>query len=152
MLGEILLTTNKLKKNGYNYKFSEKTLKAKEDYDEEVNTAETYFEELVQTEIWGFTNFTDLTRDYQKWCDERSYTALGKKSIAQAAKVVGYKRQSFKKDGKLITRYVCNDWDPEDLIELTQRWGMFQKAGSEIELDVDENSLDKTYDSLLELL
>lgn len=152
LLGEILLTTNKLKKNGYNYKFSEQTLKAKEDYDEEVNTAETYFEELVHTEIWGFTNFTDLARDYQKWCDERSYTALGKKSIAQAAKVVGYRRQSFKKDGKLVTRYVCNEWDPEDLMELTQRWGMFQKAGSEIELDVDENSLDKTYDSLLELL
>lgn len=152
LLGEILLTTNKLKKNGYNYKFSEKTLKAKEDYDEEVNTAETYFEELIHTEIWGFTNFTDLTRDYQKWCDERSYTALGKKSIAQAAKVVGYRRQSFKKDGKLVTRYVCNDWDPEDLVELTQRWGMFQKVGSEIELDVDENSLDKTYDNLIALL
>lgn len=152
LLGEILLTTNKLKKNGYNYNFSDQTLKAKEDYDEEVNTAETYFEELVQTDIWGFTNFTDLTKDYQRWCDERSYTALGKKAIAQGAKVVGYKRQSFKKDGKLVTRYVCNDWDPEDLVELTQRWGMFQKVGSEVELDVSENSLDKTYDSLIELL
>jgi phage/plasmid-associated DNA primase len=148
----MLRTTVAIKKNGYSYAFSDQTLKAKEDYDEEVNTAETYFEELVATEIWGFTNFTDLARDYQKWCDERSYTALGKKSIAHAAKIVGYERRSFKKDGKLTTRYVCEGWDPEELFELSQRWGMFQKVGSEVELDVSENSLDKTYDSLIALL
>ena len=152
LLGEILRTTVAIKKAHYNYDFSDQTLKAKEDYDEEVNTAETYFEELVATEIWGFTNFTDLTKDYQKWCDERSYTALGKKAIAHAAKITGYDRRSLRKDGKLVTRYVCNKWDPEELIELTQRWGMFQKNGSEVELDMDENSLDKTYDSLIALL
>lgn len=152
LLGEILRTTVAIKKAGYSYDFSDQTIKAKEDYDEEVNTAETYFEELVATDIWGFTNFTDLTKDYQKWCDERSYTALGKKAIAQAAKIVGYQRRSFKKDGKLVTRYVCDMWDPEELLPLNQRWGMFQKVGSEVELDVAENSLDKTYDSLLELL
>lgn len=152
LLGEILRTTVAIKKNGYNYDFSDQTLKAKEDYDEEVNTAETYFEELIATEIWGFTNFADLTRDYQKWCDERSYTALGKKAIAQAGKISEFKRRSFKNDGKLVTRYVHADWDPEDLIELNQRFGMFQKAGSEIELDVSENSLDKTYDNLIALL
>lgn len=152
LLGEILRTTVILKKNGLDYQFSDQTLKAKEDYDEEVNTAETYFEELLATDIWGFTNFTELTRDYQKWCDERSYTALGKKSIAHAAKVTGYERRSFKKDGKLITRYVCNNHDPEDLVDLTQRFGMFQKAGSEVELDVSENSLDKTYDNLIAML
>lgn len=152
LLGEILKTTVAIKKSGYSYDFSDQTIKAKEDYDEEVNTAETYFEELVATDIWGFTNFTDLTKDYQKWCDERSYTALGKKAIAQAAKIVGYQRRSFKKEGKLVTRYVCDMWDPEELIELHQRWGMFQKVGSEVELDVAENSLDKTYENLLELL
>lgn len=152
LFGEILRTTKVLKKNGYDYKFSDQTLKAKEDYDEEVNTAETYFEELVATEIWGFTNFTDLARDYQKWCDERSYTSLGKKSVSHAAKIAGYERKSFRKDGKLVTRYVCEGWDPEELIDLTQRWGMFQKVGSEIELDESENSLDKTYDNLIALL
>lgn len=152
LLGEILRTTNIIKDNGYDYSFSEQTAKAKEDYDEEVNTAETYFEELVMTEIWGFTNFTDLTRDYQRWCDERSYTALGKKSIAYAAKITGYDRQSFKKDGKLITRYVHKEWDPEELVELKQRWGMFQKVDSDVELDISENVLDKTYDNLIALL
>lgn len=152
LLGEILETTKKLANNGYSYAFSEQTLKAKEDYDEEVNTAETYFEELVQTEIWGFTNFTDLTKDYQRWCDERSYTALGKKSIAHAAKIIGFERKSFRQDQKLINRYVKEDWNPEDLAEVPQRWGMFQKADSEIELVKSENTIDSNYDNLVSLL
>jgi len=152
LLGEMLRTTVIIKNKGYSYDFSVQTLKAKEDYDEEVNTAETYFEELLATDIWGFTNFTDLTRDYQRWCDERSYTALGKKSIAHAAKIIGYERKSFYIDGKLVTRYVCENWDPRELISLGQRFGMFQKVGSDVELDISENSTDKTYDSLMELL
>lgn len=149
LLGELLRTTVEIKKFGYSYDFSAQTLKAKEDYDEEVNTAETYFEELLQTEVWGFTNFTDLTKDYQRWCDERSYTALGKKAIAHAAKITGFERKSFKQDGKLITRYVCEDQDPQELVELTQRWGMFQKENSKVELDTKENTVDKAYDNLI---
>lgn len=152
LLGELLATTNIIKKNGYSYDFSEQTLLAKQDYDEEVNTAETYFEELVQTDIWGFTNFTDLTKDYQRWCDERSYTALGKKSISHAAKITGYERSAFRLDGKLITRYVCGDWDPEELREIPQRWGMFQKSDSSIDLVISEDTIDSNYDKLLKLL
>lgn len=152
LLGEILQAAVDLKKNRYDYDFSPKTLKAKEDYDEEVNTAETYFEELVQTEIWGFTNFTDLTKDYQRWCDERSYSALGKKSISHAAQAAGYKRESFKYDGKLITRYVFEGHNPRELSELRQRWGMFQKINSEIELSESENTVDNNYDDLVKLL
>lgn len=152
LLGEILRTTVKIRKSGYSYNFSEQTMLAKQDYDEEVNTAETYFEELVQTEVWGFTNFTDLNKDYQKWCDERSYTALGKKSVSHAAKIAEFKRKSFRRDGKLITRYVCMDWDPELLNEIPHRWGMFQKANSDIELAIDENTVDNTYQSLVRLL
>lgn len=152
LLGEILLTTVDIKKHGYSYTFSEQTLKAKEDYDEEVNTAETYFEELLATEVWGFTNFTDLTKDYYRWCDERSYTALGKKAISHAAKIVGYERKSFRSEDKLVTRYVCENWNPEDLTELHQRWGMFQKSDSEIELSESENTIDSNYDKLISLL
>lgn len=149
LLGEILRVTVEIKEAGYSYNFSEQTIKAKEDYDEEVNTAETYFEELLVNEIWGFTNFTQLNKDYQNWCDERSYTALGKKAIAHAAKIVGYERKSFRQDNKMITRYVCQDHDPEDLVELTHRWGMFQKADSKVELDVTENNIDSNYEKLM---
>ncbi len=154
LLGEILAATKKIADNNYNYSFSEETLLAKQDYDEEVNTAETYFEELIRTEVWGFTNFTELTKDYQRWCDERSFTPLGRKSIAHSAKILGYERKSFRQheDSKLITRYVCEDWDPRDLIEIPQRWGLFQKSDSEIELTESENTLDQNYDKLIQLL
>jgi phage/plasmid-associated DNA primase len=152
LLGDLLDMTKKLAKNNYSYQFSDQTLLAKQDYDEEVNTAETYFEELVQTEVWGFTNFTDLTKDYNRWCDERSYTALGKKSIAHAAKIAGYERKTFRLDGKVYTRYVCNDWNPEDLTELPQRWGIFQKSDSEVEVTVSENTQKTIYDELMENL
>lgn len=152
LLGEILEMAVKLSKNSYNYDFSVQTIKAKEDYDEEVNTSETYFEELIESEVWGFTNFTDLTNDYKRWCDERSYTALGKKSVAHAAKTCGYERKSFKLDGRLYTRYVCNDWDPQELLELPQRWGMFQKSDSDVEIELNENTLDNTYEKLIKLL
>lgn len=152
LLGEVLRTTIDIKNNSYSYAFSDQTLLAKQDYDEEVNTAETYFEELHKTEIWGFTNFTDLAKDYQQWCDERSLTPLGKKSVAHAAKIIGYERRSFKFDGKLITRYVCEDWDPQELIELHQRWGMFQRSDSDVELTESENSVETNYDKLIQLL
>jgi phage/plasmid-associated DNA primase len=152
LFGEILNTTKILKKNSYDYKFSEQTIKAKEDYDEEVNTCETYFEELIHTDIWGFKNFKDLRRDYEQWCDERSYTPLGKKSVSHAAKTVGFERASFRQDGNTLTRYTCNGWDPLELNELTHRWGMFQKEDSNIELTVNDNAVDKTYGDLLKLL
>lgn len=153
LLGEILRTTVEIKKNGYSYDFSEQTLKAKEDYDEEVNTAETYFEELLHTEVWGFTNFTDLNKDYQNWCDERSFTALGKKSVAHAAKTIGFERKSFRtEENKLVTRYVCESWGPEDLATIPNRWGMFQKNDSDVELIESENTLDSNYDKLIRLL
>jgi phage/plasmid-associated DNA primase len=152
LLGEILRTTVIISKSGYNYDFSPQTLKAKEDYDVEVNTAETYFEELVTTDVWGFSNFTELNRDYQKWCDERSYTALGKKSIAHGAKITGYERRSFRLDGKLVTRYVRNGCDPQDLIEIPLRWGMLQRVDSDIELAESDNPIDKYRNELVKLL
>lgn len=152
LLGELLETTKKIAKNGYDYKFSLQTVKAKEDYDEEVNTAETYFEELIATEVWGFTNFTQLTQDYHNWCDERSYTALGKKSVAHAAKVAGFERHSYRNEGRVITRYVHGDLDLDDLVSIPHRFGMFQKVNSNFELEVSETSLDNVYDNLISLL
>lgn len=153
LLGELLRATVTLRKNGYSYDFSTQTILAKQDYDEEVNSAETYFEELVATDIWGFTNFTDLSKDYDRWCDERSFTPLGRKNIAHAAKIAGFERKSFRtEEKKLITRYVCEDQDPQKLVEIPHRWGMFQRTGSEIELVKSENNDDDHYDNLVKFL
>lgn len=153
LLGDILETTKKIRDNKYKYNFSEQTIAAKHDYDEEVNTAETYFEELVNSEIWGFTNFADLNRDYQRWCDERSYTALGKKSVAYAAKITGFERKTMRADdNKLITRYVFSGGNIKDLTQIPQRWGIFQKSNSGIELSHDELSTNNPLQEMLRIL
>jgi phage/plasmid-associated DNA primase len=152
LLGEILRATVILKDSNYKYSFSHATSQAKEDYDEEVNSAETYFADLLDTDILGFTNFDDLTNDYHQWCNERSYIALGKRIIGQAAKVAGYRRTSFRLGDKVMTRYVRDDYDPLKLVELSRRWGLFQKEDSPVELDTEEHNTDKTYQELMRLL
>ena len=52
LLGELLQTAQLLAKTVM-ITTSFQTIKAKEDYDEGVDTAETYFEELIQIEIWA---------------------------------------------------------------------------------------------------
>jgi phage/plasmid-associated DNA primase len=152
LLGELLETTTLLADNSYKYDFSNQTVIAKQDYDEEVNTAETYFDELIKTDIWGFTNFTDLTKDYNNWCDERSLSALGKKHISHAAKSASYHRRAYRDDNKLITRYVFGDLELEEMKEVAGRWGMFQKTNSNIEIVTKENTTDKTYEQLMAVL
>lgn len=149
LLGDILQATTEIAKNDYKYDFSEQTLAAKQDYDEEVNTAETYFEELVRQEIWGFSNFSDLTKDYNRWCDERSLTALGKKSISHAAKISGYERRTVRHEDKLATRYLYAETKITDLRDINQRWGMYQNKDSEIDLVEVEDLIDKTYQQLI---
>lgn len=153
LLGEILETAKVMAENGYSYDFSQETLIAKQDYDEEVNTAETYFEELIATEVWGFTNFTDLTRDYHSWCDDRSQSALGKKHIAHAAKSAGFARKVYRdSSNKVIHRYVFRDLEIDQMKDIPNRWGMFQKTDSVIELVFKENTTDKTYEQLMAIL
>lgn len=152
LFGELLETTKKIRDRGYKYEFSVTTIKAKEDYDEEVNTAETYFEELVESDIYGFTNFSALTHDYQRWCDDRSMSSLGKKSIAHAAKSAGYERHSTRVNGKLVTRYIKDELGFEDMTEIITRLGLFQRNDSDKEIEESEDTVDKTYDKLVELL
>lgn len=134
LLGELLETTVKISDNGFKYNFSAQTLKAKEDYDEEVNTAETYFDELIAQEIWGFDNYVALTKDYENWCNERSLTALGKKSISHAGKNAGFSRKSVRVDDKLTAKYLFDNTSFTELSEVSHRWGMYQKLGSDKEL------------------
>ncbi len=152
LFGDILEMAQKLAKKGYSYDFSNKTVLAKQDYDEEVNTAETYFDELIKTDIWGFTNFTDLTRDYNNWCDERSVSALGKKHIAHAAKNASFHRRAYRDGDKLITRYVFGDLELSEMRDVRNRWGMFQKSNSNIEIVTKENTTETVYEQLMAAL
>lgn len=151
-LGELLETTKLIRDNGYKYKLSSLSVHARADYDEEANSAEAYLNELISQDIVAFTSYAPLYTDYENWCKERGSILLGRKTLASAGKVLGFDRQAYRVDGKVVKRYTLDDIAHEDVEEIKGRWGLFQKIDSEIELAINENSVDNTYDKLIELL
>jgi len=79
-------------------------------------------------------------------------SSLGKKSIAHAAKSAGYERHSTRINGKLVTRYIKDELGFEDMTEIITRLGLFQRNDSDKEIEESEDTVDKTYDKLVELL
>lgn len=151
-LGELLETTKLIRDNGYKYKLSSLSVHARADYDEEANSAEAYLNELISQDIVAFTSYAPLYTDYENWCKERGSILLGRKTLASAGKVLGFDRQAYRIDGKVVKRYTLDDIVHDDVVEVKGRWGLFQRIDSEIELAINENSVDNTYDKLIELL
>lgn len=151
-LGELLETTKLIRDNGYKYKLSSLSVHARADYDEEANSAEAYLNELISQDIVAFTSYAPLYTDYENWCKERGSILLGRKTLASAGKVLGFDRQAYRIDGKVVKRYTLDDIVHDDVVEVKGRWGLFQRMDSEIELAINENSVDNTYDKLIELL
>ena len=118
----------------------------------EVNSAEAYLNELISQDIVAFTSYAPLYTDYENWCKERGSILLGRKTLASAGKVLGFDRQAYRIDGKVVKRYTLDDIVHDDVVEVKGRWGLFQRIDSEIELAINENSVDNTYDKLIELL
>lgn len=91
-----------LKKNRYQYRWSEETQMAKEEYDKVVNTAETFMGWLDEQSVQFFDNFTNLRKAYEWWCDQNSYTALGKTHLRNATMSAGFRRSSRRlSDGRI---------------------------------------------------
>lgn len=151
-LGELLEITKQIRANGYKYKLSSLSVHARADYDEEANSAEAYLNELISQDIVAFTSYAPLYNDYENWCKERGSILLGRKTLASAGKVLGFDRQAYRINGKVVKRYVLGDIAYDDVVEVENRWGLFQKIDSEIELAINENSVDDTYDKLIGLL
>lgn len=149
--GELLRCTVAIKNNGYFYKLSALSARAKQEYDEEANSTETYLRELIEQEIWGFDSFAPLYNDYKQWCEERGSTTLGRKALAQAAKYLEFDRKSFRQDDQLIKKYVWGNTNFLDLTEVRHRWGLYQKTDSDVELAV-VNATDETLNNLLNFI
>lgn len=90
----VLEEAKALKERDYQYDWSEITTQTKEEYDKVVNTAETFVEWMIEHKIQFFDNFTNLRRAYDWWCDQNSYTALGKTHLRNAALGAGFVRSS----------------------------------------------------------
>jgi phage/plasmid-associated DNA primase len=85
----ILNATRTIRDNGYKYKFSDVTMRAKDDYDSEVNSAEGYLTFLKQSGVEGFVNYRQLRNAYVDWCDENGLVPLGVGNMKRAMKQQG---------------------------------------------------------------
>jgi len=133
---DLLEHAKKIRDNGYKYVWSSTTEQAKLKYDTEANTAESYFDELAQLDIVGFTNFRNLKNDYDNWCDEAGMQALGKKTLAKAAEDRGFERRTVRlENGRIEKYYLMNGHKFEDMQSLMgMRHGLYQLVNSKQEV------------------
>lgn len=116
---EICRYAVRLKRLGYRYNFSAKTLAAKADYDTEANNAEEYANELVKNDgVVAFDNFNNIRNDYENWCRENGYVELGKGYMRRAILACGFERVSAQIDGKIGKRYKLPDVENKELRQL----------------------------------
>ena len=105
---ELLLEETKvIAENGYRYKWSDATIKAKEQYDSEVNSVEAYLEYLNECNVMGFVNYAYLKNNYESWCNQNGLIPLGmttlKRVMANEGSVI---RTSVRtSDNKILHRY-----------------------------------------------
>lgn len=77
LLHLILEEATAMHQRGYTYAFSPATLGAKEEYDNEVNSAEAFLEHLRSNHVKAFTNYNLLRIAYEAWCSDHGYVPLG---------------------------------------------------------------------------
>lgn len=151
-LGAILRTTNQLKKQNYKFEWSELTAIAKNKYDTEANTAETYIKDLLRQDIMAFDTYKWLMDDYHYWCDENGYVALGKKLLASAAQDVGFTRKSYRHENEMRKFYALGGVDIVDLVSIPSRAGLYQRKDSETLVESIGENVDEVLQQLLELV
>lgn len=77
LLAIILEATHVIRDNGYQYRFSAQTQRAKDSYDSEVNSAEAFLKYLVEQRVEAFSNYTMLEMAYRHWCSAEGMVPLG---------------------------------------------------------------------------
>lgn len=73
----ILLATHMIKKNKYSYLFGQATLTAKDEYDNQVNSAEAYLNHMRKNRVKAFSNYRLLRIAYEGWCANEGHVPLG---------------------------------------------------------------------------
>lgn len=143
-VAEMLKYTAVLKEQNYEYKFSDTTTLMKEKYDTEANTAQTYADDLVANDIYGFLNFRLLETDYSNWCQESGYKPSSLNVLRRAMDEKGFLRRSARDEqGKYMKMYLKGNSSYPELVRVDGRLGLFQAGDSEAEVDkLDHNQED----------
>jgi hypothetical protein len=94
LVTEMARYASRLANQGYKYKWSATTLAAKADYDMEANNAEEYVKELVSEGVVAFTSYNPVRIDYENWCADNGYVALGIGNLRKVLTACGFSRTS----------------------------------------------------------
>lgn len=121
----ILEATRTIRDNGYRYKWSDQTIKAKESYDNEVNSAEAFLDYLRESGIVGFYNYALLKINYENWCSHNGLIPLGVTTLKRTiGNEVGVIRKAVRDEGKVVNRYFFAKVVDEDLVWLDNGYGL----------------------------
>lgn len=121
----VLETTHVIRENGYRYKWSDATLKAKEQYDNDVNSAEAYLDYLRDSGIVGFYNYAILRMNYDQWCGHNGLVPLGVTTLKRVINnEAGAVRKAIRDNGKVVQRYQFAEVVDEDLVWLDNGYGL----------------------------
>ncbi len=131
LIMEICKYANRIKRQGYRYKWSGKTRNAKAEYDKEANNAEEYGEQLINEGIVAFESFSPIKVDYENWCGDNGYVPLGIGNLRKAMTTLGFERSTNRDHSGTVNHiYKLPDVGTIDLQEFGMgRPGMFTTTG-----------------------
>lgn len=101
LLMELAIYANQIKRQGYRYKWSAKTLAAQADYGAEASNAEEYAKHIIDAGVVAFDSFNPVRVDYENWCADEGYVPLGVGNLRRALTALGFERAS-RRDGESI--------------------------------------------------
>lgn len=110
----------RLKRQGYRYKWSAKTLAAKLEYDKEANNAEEFAKELIGQGVIAFDSYNVVRIDYENWCADNGYVPLGIGNLRKALTALGFDRSSRRENDHVTKFYRLQAYPDAEL----QRFGL----------------------------
>ena len=110
----------------------------KEKYDTDANTAQTYADELVTSNIVGFSNYRNLQMDYENWCAEHGYRASSINVLRRSIDDKDYARRTVREsdNGRTHKMYIRGNHQYTDMVHLQKdRLGLYDLRDGANEID-----------------
>lgn len=103
---EICYYANRIKRQGYRYKWSAFTTGVKKEYDREASNTEEYANQIVYEGVVAFDSFMQLRNDYENWCAENGYVPLGITNLRKAITAAGFERTTKRAEGNTTVDHI----------------------------------------------